>query len=581
MNNIKRFFKGLDIKGNYKKLNNKTEFFEPTLIITTTLLFALFVISSMKVAFSEDIAMIANNVAQEYFYDGKYDEAIIQYERMQIKEEWPSYKLRIAEIYSFRGDYQKSNNLLKEVMILRNRLLRNSNKYIEKDKEFINDVVFTFYMNGEFEEAITLGEDYLLNTNYYKPLVRTLFSIYLSSGQVDKAAEIITNYTLDEESSYDISNFSKMQMMLGDFDDGFTTLKKAWEKNSNEINIFDVISEVTYYNKDEIVSRLNKLSQENPNDIFYKLLLAKVYSASEETAGLVDEIVSSVNEEESFLNINMIKAEAYINENKLSEAKSIIEKLSEKSDNSFLIDYLNSWIYYNEGDYLQAYEYAKKSILVNEDYDNTWGLLIPKIMISLGKIDEAEGYFRIALNKDPINYNMIIKVAEYYKDVKLNYDKSKEYYSLSLKINPNNEEIYYTLASMEMLKENYQGAAEFLEGAVSRKSADSKYHRALGYVYLKLGENEKAIENIRSAYSLDEDDVLTLNNAACYYLIVDKDIWRSYSNIEAAYNEISSDLDEESKLIIEDNYNKVKATLDQYMESEETVLNSPELQFFY
>jgi tetratricopeptide (TPR) repeat protein len=581
MNSIKRVFESLDIKAYYKKLNNKTKFFEPTLIITMTLLFALVVISGMKSIMGETNTVIASNAAQEYYYEGKYDEAISEYERMQSKEEWPSYKLRIAEIYSLKGDYQKSNNLLKEVVILRNRLILDNSKYIEEDKEFINDVVFTFYMNGEFEEAITLGEDYLLNTNYYKPLVRTLFSIYLSSGQVDKAKNIIANYPLDQESAHDLSNFSKMQMMVGDFDDGLITLKKAWEKNSNEINIFDTISEVVSYNKNEIISRLNKLSEDNPNEAFYKLLIAKVYSLSKETVGLADEIINSVDEKDSFLSVNIIKAQIFISENKNSDAKKVIERIIDSSEDLFIVDYLNSWICYNEGDYIQAYEYAKKSILANEDYDNTWGLLIPQIMIALDKVDAAEGYFRIALSKDPINYNMILKVADYYKAVKLNYDKAKEYYSLALQINPNNQEIYYTLASNEILKENYEGAVELLESAVSKNVADIKCYRALGNVYLKLGENEKAIENIRNAYALDENDSLALNNAAYYYLIVENDIWRSYSNMEAAYNESSIDLDEESKLIIEENYNKVKAALDQYIESEETILNTPELQILY
>jgi tetratricopeptide (TPR) repeat protein len=137
MNSIKRVFESLDIKAYYKKLNNKTKFFEPTLIITMTLLFALVVISGMKSIMGETNTVIASNAAQEYYYEGKYDEAISEYERMQSKEEWPSYKLRIAEIYSLKGDYQKSNNLLKEVVILRNRLILDNSKYIEEDKEFI------------------------------------------------------------------------------------------------------------------------------------------------------------------------------------------------------------------------------------------------------------------------------------------------------------------------------------------------------------------------------------------------------------------------------------------------------------
>lgn len=582
MNIIKKFLKSYNIKEYYKKLNGKTEFFEPTLIITLTLLFALVVIGGVKHSMGETNTVISSNKAEEYFYDGKYDEAISEYEKMQSGEEWPSYKLKIAEIYSLKGDFQKSNSLLKEIIVIRDRLIGNeSSKYIEEDKELINEVVFTFYMNGEFGEAITLGEDYLKKVASYKPLVRTLFATYLSGGQVDKAKSIIENYSLDEESSYDLSEYSKMQMMVGNFDDGLITLKKAWEKNKNEVNTFEVISEASYYDRDGMINKIKKLSEENSDEIFYKLLMAKVYSSSEETAGLVEEITNSVDESVSFVNVNIIKAQAYMSENRDSEAKEVMEKVIESSKDSYLTDYLKSWIYYNEEDYVQAYEYAKKSIISNEDYDNTWGLLIPQIMISWGKADGAEGYLRVALSKDPINYNMIIKIAEYYKDVKLNYDKSKEYYSLALGINPNKEEIYYILASIEMLRENYEGAAEFLENAVSIKSTDSKYYRTLGYVYMQLGKNEEAIENIRAAYSLNENDVLSLNNAAYYYFTVENDIWRGYSNIEAAYNDMPADLDEESKLIIEENYNKAKVILDDYIENEETILNIPEFKYFY
>ena len=68
----------------------------------------------------------------------------------------------------------------------------------------------------------------------------------------------------------------------------------------------------------------------------------------------------------------------------------------------------------------------------------------------------------------------------------------------------------------------------------------------------------KQLNSIRKAYSLNENDVLSLNNAACYYVMVDKDIWRGYSNIESAYNDMPSDLDEELKDLITNNYKQLK-----------------------
>lgn len=581
MNKLKFFLKELDIKGKYNKLNRKSKYFEPTLIITLTLLFSFIVICSMKAIMSEEVITISNNAAEEYYYEGKFDEAISEYERIQKENEWPRYKLKMADIYSIKGDYDKSNSLLKEVIIIRNKLIEENDKYIDEDKDLINGVVFTFYMNGQYEEATSLGEDYLKNTNIYKPLIDTLFLVYISNGQTTKAERLIESYPLDSASAYDLSNFAKMQIMVGNIDEGIEYLKKSWDIDSNEVNIVDVMNEVTYYKKEDIIKKVKKLSEENSKESFYKILMAKLYSTSDKTIESAEKIINSVGEKVSLVNVNIVKAEIYTIKDKANEAKKAIEKVIDYDDNSYLSDYLRARLYYNNGDSVKAYEYAKKTIISNDNYDNAWGLLIPEIMNSTKKVELSEAYYRVALSKDPLNYNLIIRIADYYKDIKLNYSKAKEYYLRALRINPSKEELYYALASIELLSENLEGAAEFLEKAIKDETTDGKYYRTLGYVYLKMEENEKAIESIKNAYLLNENDILALNNAAYYYITVEKDIWRGYSNIEAAYNEIPQNLDEKSRLIIEENYNKTKSALDEYLDSGETNLNVPELQYIY
>ena len=72
-----------------------------------------------------------------------------------------------------------------------------------------------------------------------------------------------------------------------------------------------------------------------------------------------------------------------------------------------------------------------------------------------------------------------------------------------------------------------------------------------------------------------------LNNAACYYAMVDKDIWRAYSNIESAYNEMSNLLDNESKELITKNYNIIKEIYNKYINNENMTIdvNGLELAF--
>ena len=129
--------------------------------------------------------------------------------------------------------------------------------------------------------------------------------------------------------------------------------------------------------------------------------------------------------------------------------------------------------------------------------------------------------------------------------------------------------------------ENTDEAIKDLKKAISLNEDYYKYYRTLGTVYFNNKDYDKAIESIRKAYSLNENDVLSLNNAACYYIMIEKDIWRGYSNIESAYNDMPSNLDKELKDLITSNYEAIKKVYDKYVNDESTVINIDNLELAY
>ena len=129
--------------------------------------------------------------------------------------------------------------------------------------------------------------------------------------------------------------------------------------------------------------------------------------------------------------------------------------------------------------------------------------------------------------------------------------------------------------------ENTDEAITNLKKAISVDENNYKYYRTLGTLYFNNKDYDKAIESIRKAYSLNEKDVLSLNNAACYYIMVEKDIWRGYSNIECAYNDMPSDLDEDLKELITSNYEEIKKVYDKYVNDESTAINIDNLKLVY
>ncbi|ETJ29105.1 Tetratricopeptide repeat protein, partial [human gut metagenome] len=78
---------------------------------------------------------------------------------------------------------------------------------------------------------------------------------------------------------------------------------------------------------------------------------------------------------------------------------------------------------------------AKKTIMLNGNYVKTYSSLIPSIAFKQNKLLEEEPYIRIALNKEPFNFDFMITAAEYYKEVLQDSSKGMYYYTMASKIN--------------------------------------------------------------------------------------------------------------------------------------------------
>ena len=276
-----------------------------------------------------------------------------------------------------------------------------------------------------------------------------------------------------------------------------------------------------------------------------------------------------------------------VDESNVNSTDSIIAEINTNIDvdsldkDSYVYNYIEAWSYYNKGQYDKALEACNAAIVANPEYTNTFGILIPKILIATESSDKVEGYFRKAIYNEPFNYNLITSIGKIYENDLQNYDKAKEAFNFTLSLNKDEDLLYYNLAFIDLSMENTDEAIKDLKQAISIDENNYKYYRTLGTVYFNNKDYDKAIESIRKAYSLNEKDVLSLNNAACYYIIVEKDIWRGYSNIESAYNDMPSDLEQNLKDLITSNYEAIKKVYDKYVNDESTSINIDNLELTY
>ena len=332
----------------YKRLN-KNEWFEPVFVIGMSLAVTLCIVIGVHNVLGQADVTIANNLGEEYFYEGKYDEAIEEFENLQKDEEWPIWKVKQAEIYSIKGDYDKSNSLLKEAIIIRDKLIQNDNdKYLEKDDEFINEVVCSFFMNKEYEQAVSLGEDYILNHKQYKPIMKTMLAIYMSLDENENAKEIVKEYNVDKNSAYDMSVYASMQMVIGDIKGAFITLKEAFDIDKDEINILNVVNQIINYDRDGAISYLIEHSS---NDEAYKVFLAYIYSMDEKKYDESTEILDSLAKQlQDSLVYEVIKGQVLYNTGDEEKAREVLNNIISNKDNGYAKYYIEAMEYLRAGD---------------------------------------------------------------------------------------------------------------------------------------------------------------------------------------------------------------------------------------
>lgn len=521
----------------------------------------------------DTVVELWGNTGDEYYYSGMLDEAINEYSTLQKEDKWPEWTIKIAQVYSLKGEVEKANSLIREAVILRDRALEEDvEKYKDRDKQFINDVVYLLINNNELDEAISFGKDYL-EDHEDNNIVKSIFYAYMLKGNTEQAKKIMGSYQTDEESAFDLARFAKMQIVSGNIEDGLKTLRKAWQTDSDEIEILNVLNDIAMYDKNVLIKKINTLNT-NKDDV-YNIFLAAVYANDSANAKKAGSILENVKEEISQgINYNIIKAEMYNTLKDEKSAKEAIDEILDSKEESYAVYYFKAWNSYYAEEYDQALEYCKKSIDLNREFADNYGLLMTAIKRAKGETG-IEAYYNLALQMDPFNYAIALDEADYYENYNNNYDKAEEALRYAIKISKNGE-IYYRLAQIEIKKENSENAIKYYKKAIELDVTNLKYYRAVARLYLADGQYENCIETLRTAYQIDDTDVLVLNDIACYYLTEEENIERAFSNIEAAYNEIPKTIDADNKAIITNNYDKIKKAYNKYNKT--GTLNIPEVE---
>ncbi len=571
----------------YKKVNAKNKYVEPIFVISISCLLVLIMIVSIKSFTTVEEVSITTNSAEYLYYENEYDKAIEEYKKMQENDNWPIWTVKIADLYSLQGEKEKSNTLLKEALIKRDKVIKNEGyeKYKEKDLELIRSMLFTFTLNKEYGDVISFGEQYIKDYGQDKDIMKILFAAYIQNNNEYKAEELLDTYPLDEKSAYDIATYANMNILINRWDKGIDLLKDAWNINNNDLKIFNVIKENYIFDKDSLIDTLENKINESNEDV-YKVLLAGAYSMDKDSADKALSLFKKLDDKNiDNINTDIMKYEVYNNLNNEGKDKDYLDEAIHKSKNidkeSYSTYYLLSLKALNNEKYDEALTYAKKSINSNSNNFESYGILIPSILKGKKDFSSIEIYYREAMKKEPYNYELITNLANYYTSYLSNDEKAKEYYNLAINLRKNDSDLYKKIADIDIKDGNYENAIENIKEAIKIDDNIQEYYTTLGALYLGEGNYEDGIEVTRKAYSMNEKDVRSLNNAAWYYLIVEKDLLRGFENLKAAYSEIPAGIKEEDRNIIIENYNSIKKAYDKFMADDTKEFNITGLKLIY
>lgn len=568
-NKFLNIFNKDDKKVDKKRFKMSTDF----LAITIGVIFASSVSLNIINAKEKVRYTITTNKAEEYFYNADYKNALKEYQKIADKDKLsPIWDLKISEIYSIQGDIDNSRKYIGRAKTMKS-----------KDEEVLNYIVFTESMNKDYFDSMKDGEAALKILPKSKILIQTMFTVYMENNKLDQAKQLIKNYPINMKSAYELAEYARMQMIVGNTSAGFVLLKDAWNLDKDEYRIYDVLSQIAVYDRDNLLESISKLSDEAPNDVAYKMWLAKVYSEDADTANIAEKILNDVkNKNVGKVEYNLIYASVLQNTNQSQKADELIDQVIRENSTDYRALHTAGWYYLNKKDYSKAEKYCKESIVKNKDYPDNYGFLMPEILKAEGNSYQGEPYFRTALRLEPYNYNIMLTIANYYWYTTKNTNKAMEYFKFAEIVKPLDPEIKYNMAEIYLTNKDDKNAMKIIQECIKLDPSIPKYHRTLGTIYMFQGNTSEAIKEIRSAYNDDQEDIMTLNNAGAYYIMVEGNLDRGLYNFTKAKEGINAKTDKYTKDMINDNYTKAKKLSDDFQKSTgNETLKIPEFTLFY
>ncbi|MBX3043769.1 MAG: tetratricopeptide repeat protein [Candidatus Kapabacteria bacterium] len=480
----------------------------------------------------QDFARRHMTDASKYKQQGRYSDAIIEYQEAIRWDKMASIYFAIAEsywaldkpfsavencyksiemdstflpVYELLFNIYSSMRMSKEAYIVTEQILK-----FDPSRE--NQIRFAIMKAVESPSESTKMLENLLRDSSDTELMLILSSAYEQNQEFDKMAVLLERLHKDQPSNFELaSGLIEYYSDKGDLENSFRILGES-EKFFSPSEIVQIYNNIGInllsLDAEEQSSTIKKYISNIDERFYFDWVTQSV--AGKLSANIQDSIASdkfysralTLNDTNAFLQLDAAISYSILKNNKKSI--ELLKKGIEKfPDDVRFIFYLSN-TYMIEKEYETARNYGKKAY--ESDSSNVIFISIyASILQELGEYEESDRLYEKSLGIDPgdanTNNNYAYSLAV--RGIKLN--RALKYSQLSLELEPDNAAYLDTYGWIHYQIGNYDTALEYIKKAIDTGDVSAEVFEHLGDIYIKMNKKELALEAYNKSLELDSD----------------------------------------------------------------------------
>ncbi len=330
--------------------------------------------------------------------------------------------------------------------------------------------------------------------------------ILVSLSRINEAIDV---YKIGVSVSNDIDlmvNLAKAEYIAGNIADTDNLCKEILEMDENNINALSLHAHILYgENKFEealkIVNNVLEVDKKNLDILKLKLFILKELRMNGEYLKLIDLIISIDSSDSSLL---LEKAKAIIKTDKKEEAEDLLKKVISANPQNRIALVTLAELYLSEKKYNEALNLGEILVAADNNSYDGWNIKT-NALVEMDRLNDAMTLLNNALVSSPHNNGLLV-IGGNVLFKKGRRDEAEIYYRRALEVDPENINALKGIGKLKLQLNNIKGAKEFVLKALKKGETDPELWLMLATINEQMGLLDDAIDDLKKVINLENGE---------------------------------------------------------------------------